>query len=335
MIKIIETGNDIVDLLLQQKITYQIVQYHDIANLTNNDILLWDIRGFVDYHDADHLGNFLETGGKIILINNENYKIFHRIESRLENDIWYKFIKLTEHLNKKDQILVLIEGKIHQFNSDIKCTPIQYGWFEWHRAFIPEYYDYYFDKNIKSSKCNYGTAAIIKPTRISREKFYNKISQTEIDLSQINMLTKSPFLKNERKYNFMPDSLKNSYCSIIHETDVDPCVSLITEKTCKPIMLGRFWITLTDYNYYDTMKFLGFDVFEDIFDLSFSREIDTDRRVDLFVDELVRVNYFDFEKLNNKLKERIDNNRYNLARAFSIDYHQRVETIVQLIEKHQ
>ena len=72
-----------------------------------------------------------------------------------------------------------------------------------------------------------------------------------------------------------------------------------------------------------------------IFDLSFSREIDTDRRVTLFVNELVRVNFFDFEKLNNKLKERINNNRHNLARAFSIHYHQRVETIVQLIEKHQ
>ena len=332
MIKLIKTADHVFsDILKQQKILYHIIDYTDIAKLTKNDILCWDMQGIVSYHNIHHIMNFLDLGGKIIIVPDENYKIFTRIESK-NNDVWNSFIQLTNKINKKEQILVLIEGKIYQKNDQIRCTIIEFGYFEFHNGFISNHYNYEYKKNMQRPLTNYGTAAVIKPTRIFREKFYEKIKQTDIDISQMSMPTN--FIKNYNTTIEIPNSLYNSYCSIIHETDVDPYVSIVSEKTLKPIILEKFWIVLADYNYYDTMKFLGFDVFEDIFDLSFSREINIDRRVDLFVDELVRLNYFDFEKLNNQLKERITENKYNLSRALSIDYHQKVKTTIQLIEKH-
>jgi len=79
------------------------------------------------------------------------------------------------------------------------------------------------------------------------------------------------------------------------------------------------------------MKFLGFDIFDDIFDLSFSTITDPDKRVDEFVIEIQRMNSFDFKKLSNGLSERVLENKYNLARAWSIDYHHRVDTIMNLL----
>lgn len=327
MIKLIKTDKSIVtDILLQQKISYQVIEHNNIVDLTKNDILFWDMRGFVSYHNINDIVKFLDLGGKIVLAPDENYKIFTRVESTIVDDTWYRFLQIIDTINKKEQIVVLIEGKIYQNNNKIKCTTAQFGYIEHYDTFIGSHYDHCYRKKSNFKKVNYGTAAILKPTRVFREKFFNRIQQTNINISQILMPTTGA------KYDRIPDSLHNSYCSIIHETDIDPYVSIISEKTWKPIIIEKFWIALADSNYYNTMKFLGFDIFDDIFDLSFCCETDPDRRVEVFVKELERLNSYDFEKLSIKLHERILENRYNFSRACSIDYYHKLNTVVNLLK---
>jgi len=243
MIKLIKSESHVVeDILIQQEILYEIISDDSVTSLTKNDTLFWDLRGFVSYNNIGDIVNFLTMGGKIIILPDENYKIFSRIESKID-DVWKKFIQITNKINKKDQILVLIEGKIYQTDNTIACTAVQFGYFEFFDGFIGNHYKTCYTQNEKITT-NFGTAAFIKPTRIFRKKFYNKIKNTEIDTSQILMPPRD-LAEYIDKFS-APNSLKKSYCSIIHETDVDPYVSVISEKTIKTISLEKFWITLAD-----------------------------------------------------------------------------------------
>lgn len=327
MIFLIKSYNSIIeDILTQQSLDYtvfEINQYQHIDSLPENSILYWDMPGLVSCEtNLQPIKNFLKNNGKIILQPDENYKIYSH-ENKVD-DVWKKFIEISNILQAKNSLMVLIEGKINQVDKQIKCTPIQFGYFESVDYFITNIFDKKYQVN-KTCKWNIGTAVMVKPERPSRLELLNNIKNTELDTPAM-MLTDQKHRKNIDKQS-LPIGIVDSYCSLIIETEVDPYVTVISEKTTKPILVEKFWISTGDKNYYDTMEFLGFDTFRDIFDLSWIHQSDYKKRIDCLVSKLFEYNKKDFRSLDKSLRERIKNNKFNLAKAYAIDYKCKVESI--------
>jgi len=327
MIFLIKSDRSIVeDILKQQGFSYEVFeinQYQHIDSLPENSILYWDIVGLASCEtNLQPIKNFLEKNGKIIFQPDENYKIYSP-ESKID-DVWKKFIEIANILQSKNNLIVLIEGKIHKIDKKVKCTPIQFGYFESSDYFIPNMFDKTY-QSTNTCKWNIGTAVMVKPERPSRFEILNNIKNTNLDTPAM-MLTDQKYRKNINKET-LPSGIVDSYCSLIIETEVDPYVTVISEKTIKPILLEKFWISSGDKNYYETMEFLGFDTFRDIFDPLWIYQSDYKKRINCLVSKLVEYNKKDFEFLDKSLRERVKNNKFNLAKAFAIDYTHKVESI--------
>ena len=100
-----------------------------------------------------------------------------------------------------------------------------------------------------------------------------------------------------------------------------------TEKTAKAFNSGQIPLFVTVNGYVNILKIMGFDVFDDIVDHSYDTEIDTDKRILMVVDELLRLKEIGLENLKNiyGLEERFLYNRNHLGVVYtqmSIRYRQ-------------
>lgn len=85
----------------------------------------------------------------------------------------------------------------------------------------------------------------------------------------------------------------DTYCSIVAET----CIHQIwpTEKSFKPIGFYHPFMMFSAPGHLDKIKSLGFETFDNIFDESYDREIDTDQRCQMIVDNISSVIIGDYD----------------------------------------
>ena len=86
----------------------------------------------------------------------------------------------------------------------------------------------------------------------------------------------------------------------------------LSEKTWKPLILGKPYIMVGPPGYYKYLQSFGFKLYDEIFDYSFDEITDIDTRIQYIVSEINKLKSENYMELYLKIKDKVEYNR-NLA----------------------
>lgn len=89
-------------------------------------------------------------------------------------------------------------------------------------------------------------------------------------------------LDDESTNFFGKELIRNSFCSIIMESEIGDTSLFLTEKIIKPILFCQPFLVLGSYKYYEMLQELGFKTFSDFWDESFESVMVGDNHTGLF-----------------------------------------------------
>jgi hypothetical protein len=116
-----------------------------------------------------------------------------------------------------------------------------------------------------------------------------------------------------------PEEFKDSLFSIISESH--PRALFITEKTYVPIYHQRpFLISGAPYTH-RYLKKMGFKLFDEVIDYSFDKELDDEKRCEMFMKEVAKLCQYDITELQNKLQKKVLYNFNNLLNIVQTNEH--------------
>jgi len=93
----------------------------------------------------------------------------------------------------------------------------------------------------------------------------------------------------------------------------------ITEKTWKPFLYGKVSLFFNCQSYYAILKNLGFELYDEIFDYSWSEITDIDRRMQGYYNELTRISEIPIDELQKKILSIEDKILRNRNHAWNCD----------------
>jgi len=131
---------------------------------------------------------------------------------------------------------------------------------------------------------------------------------------------------------FLPvDIYNNTWYSIVSETN--PTIPFFTEKTAKPLLAKRIFVTFGAQHQLKKLKELGFLTFDRVIDESYDDEPNLDKRWQMAFQQLENLNEMDPYKVYEIVDEIVTHNQ-NKMLHFSWDERMRTEikTIVNLEE---
>lgn len=109
--------------------------------------------------------------------------------------------------------------------------------------------------------------------------------------------------KEVREMNLSLPALTDSYIHLITETTVIPKI-FISEKTWKPIASRQFFLTFGNPGTVEFLRSLGVDVFDDIVDHTYDKELDWNSRLLQIHQEIKRLVDLDLQDLWNQTSQR-------------------------------
>jgi len=114
-------------------------------------------------------------------------------------------------------------------------------------------------------------------------------------------------------YKSMPETFRTSFMSLVTESTFE--VPFITEKTWTNIFLGRPFLMYGHQYLHKHLKSLGFLEYDEIFDYSFEKQRNLEKRGILLVENIKRLQKENLKSLKEKIQEKLD---YNQNLAFRI-----------------
>lgn len=117
----------------------------------------------------------------------------------------------------------------------------------------------------------------------------------------------------------VPIQYHQSLVDVFVESDPQDEIGLfITEKTWKPLMIGKVFLGLNSPGYYEYLENLGFKMYHNLFDYSFDKEINFEKRSDMYLEQLHKILNLPLEKLSETVRMCDTDIQYNkeLARNF-------------------
>lgn len=190
-----------------------------------------------------------------------------------------------------------------------------------------------FDDNINSSKeedIKYENHIIE-----NIEPIYSKNTHEEILKDLPIVLDYIPNLSNVDQYAFTLPYTSNAYIELIGCTTIDSSdVVYTSEKIFKPFMSFMIPVFVGPSNLCKTLQQLGFDLFDDMIDLSYDEEIDTVKRLSMVMEEIKRLGKYSIQDLHNMYWTREQGLRNNHQLMQELARNQ-VETIRGLLEPHK
>lgn len=150
------------------------------------------------------------------------------------------------------------------------------------------------------------------------ENYWKRIPYSDIDSLTNDILTPG---KNSLGWE---DIYKKIPMEVVCETNLIPNSLAITEKTLRPMYYHRIPLFVGPLNYCKNLKDIGFDVFEDVIDMSYDG-LEYQMRVDR-VFEIVKDLHrkYDIESLLERLKPRLQHN-HDLVVDLAKDHHERLQ----------
>jgi hypothetical protein len=116
----------------------------------------------------------------------------------------------------------------------------------------------------------------------------------------------------------IPIEFYQSFCNVVTETTIN--LINITEKTAKPILLCKPFLCFGATGIHTFLKEnYKLELYDEIFDYSFDLEKDTEKRVNLIIENLKKLNNLDLKKARKQLQEKLNYNKQqiiDLARNF-------------------
>ena len=135
---------------------------------------------------------------------------------------------------------------------------------------------------------------------------------TTVDLPYIKL--GDGWVVKQNKFTSDSKMLSNSYINLVSETtsksEVPKSGLFITEKSMKPFIQGQLPIILGQSGIARKLQEYGFDMFDDIIDISYDDMNDLDTKVQFIYDLLVKLNEIDFTELFERedIQKRLRNN---------------------------
>ena len=190
-----------------------------------------------------------------------------------------------------------------------------------------------FDDNVNSSKeedIKYENHIIE-----NIEPIYSKNTHEEILKDLPIVLDYIPNLSNVDQYAFTLPYTSNAYIELIGCTSIENTPNVYTsEKIFKPFMAFMIPVFVGPWKLCETLKQLGFYLFDDIIDLAYDNERDTAKRLSMVMEEIKKLGEYNIEELHNLYWDREEKLRHNHQLMQELARNQ-VETIRDLIEPHK
>ena len=164
----------------------------------------------------------------------------------------------------------------------------------------------------------------------SREQHQDVLDDLPIILDYV------PNQSNVDQYAFTLPYTSNAYVEIIGCTSISNSTEVYTsEKIFKPFMSFMIPIFVGEYKLCETLKKMGFDLFEGLIDISYDSEPNTVKRLGMAMEQIKKVGSLTIEELHDKYHGEFEHglvHNYNLMRNLATN---QVDTIKTLIEDYK
>lgn len=151
--------------------------------------------------------------------------------------------------------------------------------------------------------------------------FKFKYWKEELIIADTYKNTENPFSKPEQQYF-------ESVFDLVLESTIETC--FYTEKTYKPLILGKPFIIYGKQNINSNLKGLGFKLYTEVVNYDFDNIEDDTQRAEALAIELVRLSKYSYQEILNKMQETV---KYN--KELAIKYGKDIGSTEQhLIDKH-
>ena len=164
----------------------------------------------------------------------------------------------------------------------------------------------------------------------SKEQHENNLKDLPIILDYV------PNQSNVDQYAFTLPYTSNAYVEIIGCTSIRNETEVYTsEKIFKPFMAFMIPIFVGQYKLCETLKKLGFNLFEELIDLSYDNENDVNKRLSMAMEQIKKVGNIPLKELHNRYHSEFEEglrHNHNLMRNLADT---QVNTIKNLIEGYQ
>ena len=116
-----------------------------------------------------------------------------------------------------------------------------------------------------------------------------------------------------KEQHILPREFNVCFLNLVLESTVDGI--FITEKTFHPIIIGKPFIVLAAPGFHRFLQSQGFLLYDEIISYDFDKENNLNKRIKMIVEELKRLQKNKYNKLYDKIKDKLD---YNRKRALEI-----------------
>lgn len=148
--------------------------------------------------------------------------------------------------------------------------------------------------------------------------------QLDVDFRELGYL---PNEINEKIYKSILNLATENLFGISHGDITEDKIVTFTEKVMKPFQARQIPLFIGLPNLQETLRKLGFDLFDDLIDNSFEKEKNHSVRMDMILDELERLLTLDLVNYKQNNLERFESN-YNLLNKLRDDGRELVETFL-------
>ena len=140
-----------------------------------------------------------------------------------------------------------------------------------------------------------------------------------VDMMQYTLDPPKNFLVQTTRedYTTFPDNMlplqhmyTNAFVEIVHETDIHDNNFFITEKTIRPILFKKPFISMCGKHFLKNLRTLGFKTFDDWFDERYD-EVDTRQRYDAVLKRIINIGKMSYKELsawNLEMQETVEHN---------------------------
>lgn len=156
-------------------------------------------------------------------------------------------------------------------------------------------------------------------TRQYRDRLISQLSRIQEHI-YYDWQKSTPIVDSTYSAKIVPDDVNQGAIHIVAETLFDSSKIHITEKTFKPIVMRQPFFLLGGTGSLEYIKNYGFRTFDHVWDESYDREADHDRRMHMIIREIEKISRLDvvkFDALIERCQSVIDyNHRYFFSQEF-------------------